>query len=135
VPRAQQSAAAEALLAQLRRNSGIAAGPSSKSHSRDCVAAALAEGGRIGVDVEFRAPGRPIEAIASYLMGAPAVGEAASYRVATFREAYFKAFGDWPSRALLREAAAGAPRYRVAGEVNVLHQDVDGDFLLTLVWR
>ncbi|MBX9747440.1 MAG: 4'-phosphopantetheinyl transferase superfamily protein [Hyphomonadaceae bacterium] len=133
--RAMQSDAAEELCAVLRRDTGIAAGPSSKSHSRAVVAAALARAGHVGIDVEFRAPGRPIDKIALFLSGAAVTGEDAGYRVFTFREAYFKAFGDWPEKALLRDVGSRIEaRYSMAG-IQVLHEAVYGDFMLTLVWR
>ena len=134
--RALQSVAAEELCAALRRDTGIAAGPRSKSHSRAVVAAALVRSGQVGVDVEYRAPGRPIDKIARYLSGADVGGEHAGYRVFTFREAYFKAFGDWPEKAMLREVAGVQDaRYLVGDGVHVLHEDAYGDFVLTLVWR
>jgi len=134
VPRALQSAAANALLEDLRARTGIRAGPSSKAHSRDLAAAALGEG-RIGVDIEYRAPGRPIRAIAHHLMGSAAETEPAAYRVFTFREAYFKAFGDWPSPTLLRLAAGAAEPGRWAcGGLQIRHEPICEDFSLTLVW-
>lgn len=133
--RALQSAAAEELCAVLRRDTGMADGPRSKSHSRAVVAAALVRDGQVGVDVEYRAPGRPIEKIARYLSGGEVSGEDSGYRVFTFYEAYFKAFGDWPEKKLLRDVA-GATRARYAfGRVEVLHENVFDAFILTLVWR
>jgi len=133
--RTLQSEAAEELCAVLRRDTGIAAGPRSKSHSRAVVAAAVSRGGQVGVDVEYRAPGRPIDKIARYLSGGDVSSEDAGYRVFTFREAYFKAFGDWPEKALLRDVAGRTEtRYALDG-VQVLHETVHGDFMLTLVWR
>ncbi len=134
LPRLVQSAAAEDLLGDLRRLTD-GAGASSKSHARACVAAGLAFEGPVGIDVEYRAPGRPIEAIAHYLMGTHAPDETGAYRVFTFREAYFKALGDWPARDALQIAAtATADRYRI-GDLNVLHEEISPEFLLTLVWR
>jgi len=132
VPRPAQSAAAADLLADLRRSAGVAGGPSSKSHSRDRVAVALAECGRVGIDIEYRAPGRPIEKIAGYLMRADAPSYEAAYRVFTFYEAYFKAIGAFPEPDLLRVVAA-APVSEV-GTVRMLHHDVEDAFALTLVW-
>lgn len=135
-PRAVQSAGAEAVLAALRAQNGGNEGVSSKAHARGLVAAAFSRGDRVGIDVEYRAPGRPILAIAQFLMGSPARDEDAAYRAFTFREAYFKAWGDWPSRDLLRVVAdADAPLYRAAPGLNVLHEPVAPDFLLTLVWE
>lgn len=134
--RVEQSAAATALLAELRAESGLAVGPSSKAHSRGLVGAAIAPGGVVGIDVEYRAPGRRFAEIAFYLMDAPAHDETAAYRMLTFREAYFKAVGDWPHQALLRRTAAEeASAYDIGGAMHVRHQSVDDDFYLTLVWR
>jgi hypothetical protein len=133
VAHALQSAEAADLLAVLRQRTGLAEGPSSKSHSRDLVAVALAEDGRIGVDVEFRAPDRPIEKIAAHL-GAPVADVAAGYRVFTFWEAYFKAFGDWPEKGLLRAVAGSSEPLQQAGGMAMLHQVVERDFAFTLVW-
>jgi len=131
-----QSAAAAALLETLRKCTGIAEGPSSKAHARGLMAAAVSTEGQVGVDVEFFAPGRPIQAIAQWLMAAPARDDVSAYRVFTFREAYFKAFGDWPSRELLGQVAASvADEYELEGGIRVLHEAIGADFLLTLVWR
>lgn len=88
----------------------------------------------MGIDVEYWAPGRPITAIARYLMGAPVRDDPAAYRVFTFREAYFKASAVWPAREVLRLVADTQPgRYRVA-DFNVLHEPIGHAFSLTLVW-
>jgi hypothetical protein len=133
VARSLQSATAEALLQELRAQTGIA-GPSSKAHSRALAAAAVARA-RVGIDVEYRAPERRIEEIASYLMGTSPHDASAAYRVFTFREAYFKAFGDWPDKHLMREAAnAAEPGEWACGLVRVRHESIGEDFNLTLVW-
>ena len=134
VPRLVQSAAAADLLADLRGASGVAQGPSSKSHSRDLVAVALAEAGRVGIDIEYRAPGRPIEKIAGHLMRADPPGQEAAYRVFTFYEAYFKAMGAFPEPTLLRAAATITAPVSEVGAVRMLHHDVEDAFALTLVW-
>jgi len=134
IARAIQGATGEELCAVLRDRTGIAAGVSSKSHSRAVVASALARVGRVGVDVEYRAPGRPMDKIARFLMDGDIRDEAAGYRVFTFREAYFKALGDWPSKALLRDVAtAREERYACEG-LEVWHRDVADCFMLTLAW-
>lgn len=133
VAHALQSAEAADLLAALRQQAGVTVGPSSKSHSRDLVAVALAEAGRVGVDVEFCAPERPIEKIASHL-GAPVEDAASGYRVFTFWEAYFKAFGEWPEKALLRAISGSREPLQQAGGMAMLHQVVEEDFAFTLVW-
>jgi hypothetical protein len=133
-PRALQSAGAQALLDDLSGQTD-GTGQSSKAHARGMMAAALTPQGRVGIDLEYRAPGRPILAIAHFLMGTPAPHEESAYRVFTFREAYFKAWGEWPERALLREVAASdALSYRLGADVNVLHEAIHQAFLLTLVW-
>lgn len=131
-PRAAQSAAAEALLQALkRRGSGRAF---SKAHARGLVAAAVAGEGCVGIDLEYRQPGRDIGAIAAWL-GAPARDAASAYRVFTYREAYFKALGDWPAIALLRHVEANdAADFRTSDGLNVRHEAPVPDFALTLVW-
>lgn len=132
-PRAVQSAAAESLLQRLR--AGDQTGVFSKAHARGLVAAAVAEQGCVGIDLEYRQPGRDIVAIARWLMGAPARDEASAYRAFTYREAYFKALGDWPSQALLRCAAgAEATDFRTPDGLNVRHEPAEEGFVLTLVW-
>lgn len=134
--RAVQSAAAANLLAELERRTGIAAGWTSKAHSRAMSAAALSSEGSVGVDVEFEAPGRDIRAVARWLLDGPVADEAAAYRVFTFREAYFKTTGDWASANLLRLAAESqAARYRTPDGFDVMHETPVSGFLLTLVWR
>jgi hypothetical protein len=133
VARSLQSAAAEALLQELRARTGISK-HFSKAHSRALAAAAVAQS-RVGIDVEYRAPGRRIEDIVVLLMGARPLDEEAAYRVFTFREAYFKAFGIWPDRDLLRRAAdAAEPGDWRAENVRIRHEPVGDDFNLTLVW-
>lgn len=134
MPRLAQSKAASALLGELRRASAGAAAWSSKAHSRALVAAAVSDAGPIGVDVEYEAPSRDIGAIARFL-GAPAPDAAAAYRLFTFREAYFKALGQMPARALLRMAAeACQPTYSTPDGLSVLHERPAQGFFLTLVW-
>ncbi|HVZ99872.1 MAG TPA: 4'-phosphopantetheinyl transferase superfamily protein [Caulobacterales bacterium] len=134
LPRAVQSGAAEKLLQDLRRASGVEAGAWSKSHARTCAAAALAPRGGVGIDVEFRAPGRRIVEIAQVLAGAPVANDAAGYRLFTFREAYFKAFGRFPAPPLLRDVAGRRERIFQTGAFDVLHEAIAPDFMLTLVW-
>lgn len=132
-PRARQSAAAEALLQSLRVE--LPEGAASKAHARGMAAAAVTAQGCVGVDLEYRQPGREIGAIAAWLLGAPAPDEASAYRVFTYREAYFKALGDWPSVALLGEVAeAGVRDFQTADRLNVRHEPIADDFVLTLVW-
>jgi hypothetical protein len=133
VARALQSAEAEALLQELRAKSGPE-GPSSKAHSRALVAAAAAPRGRIGIDVEFHAPGRRIRDVARWLMGADARDDGAAYRVFTFYEAYFKAVGVFPSAAAMRAIAGNVEGRCKVDEFDVLHRIAERDFTLTLVW-
>jgi hypothetical protein len=136
VARAIQSAAASALLSRLRAHANMPAGPSSKAHSRAAVAAALIGSGVVGIDVEHRTPGRPIAAIVAYLMGTAPADETSAYRVFTFREAYFKAVGAWPDKTTLQAVSrACEARYVLSDGLNVLHELVCDDFVLTLVWR
>ena len=134
VARALQSAAAADLLAELRLRTGVGEGPSSKSHSRDLVAVALAETGRVGIDAEYRAAGRPIEKIAHHLMDAAPSDMMAAYRAFTFWEAHYKACGHFPEKALLRAVAGSAAPAQEMDGLFVLHCGVEDDFSLTLVW-
>jgi phosphopantetheinyl transferase len=121
------------LLSALRQASGILEGVSSKAHSRAAAAVAVAADGPIGIDIEYRDPERAIVDIARWL-GVDTADARTAYRVFTFREAYFKAFGVWPEKLLLRDVSTrGAAQYRIANAC-VLHEDA-GSFLLTLVWR
>jgi hypothetical protein len=134
LPRAEQRAGAEALLNTLRIDTGCGGGAASKAHSRALVAAAVMAAGCVGVDVEFHAPGRRIEAIAHYLMEADAPDVSAAYRVFTYYEAYFKAVGEFPSPAAMRAVAWNTePDYVVDG-MCVLHRLIENDFTLALVW-
>jgi hypothetical protein len=135
LPRAAQSASADEVLRQLRYRSGISAGPSAKSHSRAMAAAAVAPNGHIGIDVEYRSPGRPIRAIVRLLAGEGAGDEKTAYRVFTFVEAYFKAFARLPDRPLTHAVAcATEPLIRPRGDMGVLHIAPAQAFVLTLVW-
>lgn len=132
-PYAAQSAAAAALLQGLR--AAGAGGAASKAHARGMAAAAAVSEGLVGVDIEYRQPGRDMAAIAAWLMGAPAPDELSAYRVFTYREAYFKAIGDWPGAAALRfVAAAQQTSFQTPDGLNV-QAGLEGDgFVLTLVW-
>ena len=135
MPRLAQSAAANALLLNLRDELACAAAPSSKSHARGVVAAAMSRDGHVGVDVEYCAPGRDICAIATWLAGMDISDDESAYRLFTFREAYFKAFGKNPDRALLRDVAcAPDPMMRPAHNLGVLFAPLENCFLLSLVW-
>lgn len=134
VPRTQQSATAAQLLADLRASVGLEEGPSSKAHSRSWAAAAVASGGRVGIDIEYRTEERPIASIAAWLMKSSAPDAATGWRVFTFYEAYFKATGATPSAALMRDVArANAARF-VLADVTVLHAEPAERVTLTLVW-
>nr|HRK65580.1 hypothetical protein [Terricaulis sp.] len=61
--------------------------------------------------------------------------EASAYRVFTYREAYFKALGAWPTIDLLREVAqAGARDFQTSDGLNVRHEPIADAFVLTLLW-
>lgn len=134
VVRAEQSAAASALLEELRAEAGPTDGPSSKAHSRALAAAAVVRTGRVGVDVEFHAPGRRIEAVARWLMGADAPDVGAAYRVFTFYEAYFKAIGEFPKPEAMRVVAGNTDASGEVAGVQFLHRPIEEMFTLTLVW-
>jgi hypothetical protein len=129
--RARQSAAAAALLAELQGAAG-SVGASSKAHTRHWVAAATIANGRVGIDLEYVTPQRPIIEIAAWLMGARPSDRAAAWRAFTFYEAYFKAFGETPAPALMRSVAQGETL--LPGGARVLHAAPAADFVLTLVW-
>lgn len=71
----------------------------SLSHSRDLVACAVADIGRIGIDIEYMNPDRNFQDLASLAFGprerqtVEAEGASAFYRVWTLREAFAKASG------------------------------------------
>jgi hypothetical protein len=140
IPHSEQSLAAAALLDELRRVTGVAAGPSSKSHSRALVAAALSDEGRVGIDVEYCDAGRDLAGLSRYLLGAdaPALDLSDFYRLWTFHEAYFKAFGVASDVALRRFVlgARGAfgETFEVATGVCVMHAAPADGFALSLVW-
>lgn len=137
IVRTRQSVAAAGLLAELRAATTLAAGPSSKAHTRALMAVAVAAAGRIGIDAEYFHPRRDIRAVARWLMQADAADDTAAYRVFTFREAYFKAIGQMPAAALLRDVALQTtPRFELSPEgLSVLQEVVADDFALTLVWE
>ena len=138
-PRESQSAEAEALLRDLRSASGLAAGPSSKSHSRALSAAACAEAGQVGVDVEWFGAARNMGGLSRFLLDTDDGADDALglLSVWCYREAYFKAFGDFPTLAQ-RRALFGRPRLwgeaQAAEDCRVLFQRLDGDFLLCALW-
>lgn len=134
-PRQAQSAWAEELLARLRQQSGVRAGSASKAHSRGLAVAALAARGRLGVDAEYHAPGRPIDEIVNALMQARARDAAAAYKVFTFWEAYFKALGRYPERGLLRRVAEAEHARFLLDDLHVAHATIENAFTLTLVFR
>lgn len=134
LPRGIQSASADALLRELRAQDGALSGPSSKAHSRALVAAAVGKKGVLGLDVEFHAPGRPIEAIARYLMGMSPANAEAAYRVFTFYEAYFKATGAFPSAAAMRAIAEIEESECVIDGLRVHHCTIERGFTMALAW-
>lgn len=133
LPRPMQSAAAEALLTRLRAL-GADAAATSKSHSRALAAAAIGPG-RIGIDVEYHDPRRDTGKIGRFLTDAPVADAAATYRAVTFWEAYFKAVGEWPERAVIRRAAASAAMFEAPGGLMAFFDRPTPDFTLCLVWQ
>jgi len=133
--RGVQSAGAALLLGDLRAWARVQEGVVSIAHARGWVAAAVAREGRVGIDLEYCTPLRPIGEIAQWLMGSDAPNTAAAWRVFTFYEAYFKAFGEAPSRALmLAVARTQGELTRLPGALGVLHVALAADAVLTLVW-
>lgn len=62
--------------------------------------------------------------------------EGAGYRAFTYREAYFKALGAWPERALLRLAAeAESAEFGTPDGLAVRFEEAAPGFVLTLVWN
>ncbi|WP_420471515.1 hypothetical protein [Brevundimonas sp. FT23042] len=135
LPRHVQSEAAGRLADELASVTEGSGGMISRAHSRTGVAVAATPVGRIGCDLEHRTKGRPIRDIADLLMNRRPDDDQTAYRVFTFHEAYFKAFGEMAGAARLRAVAQEtAARYRTTDGLNVLHEAVGGDFLLTIVW-
>jgi hypothetical protein len=142
--RSAQSLAARGLAEALAQAAGLAEAPDlaqSRSHCRGFVAAAVGAGSglRLGVDLEYDAPGRPIAEIAALYLGAPVpdLSPGAFYRAWTVGEAWVKAFGARPEAALVRlvldrEVADGRV-YRL-GEAAVMHDTPAPGFRLSLVW-
>jgi hypothetical protein len=141
MPRMQQSAAASRLAARLEE-ACPAAMARSRSHSRAIIAAAAGSmpGLILGIDVEWMAPNRPFDAITRMLLPSASLqmDMQTFYRGWTFSEAYYKAFGDFPGEALLREAIAAGNDSRAVGladGTHVLLDRVAEDFRICLVWR
>lgn len=94
----------------------------------------------IGIDIEWIAPERPIQAMARDLLGEEAreVTLHDFYRLWTFRESYFKAFQSMPSAAMTLEflaCSASLAIHRLGLDVNVLEHRLAADaFQLCLVW-
>ena len=131
VARRLQSEAAAALLAQFP-----SAARHSKSHSRAVVAIALGNVTRIGIDVEWIDPERPIAQLAAYLEWGE-IDRDAFYRGWTFREAYYKAFQANPSAALTVRAMAAPPDETTLVSTDGVHLfqcRVFDRFQLGLVW-
>lgn len=134
-----QSGEAEALLSDLRAAAGLPQGPSSKSHARAMCAVAAAESGRVGVDVEWIGAARDLTALARFLLDSADFGGdvEALYRVWTFREAAFKAFGVFPDLAqrrsvfLARDHGEAPWRW---GEGALLFRRLERDFQMCVAW-
>jgi hypothetical protein len=135
-----QSAAAEDLVSRI--GSGVTVTARSKSHSRTMIAVAVgdAPGLRLGIDVEWKKPDRPFEAIAGlYLdVAGASIGADAFYRAWTFGEAYFKAFQKDPGPSALRQilARSSADPVRLGADGPWVYQRPLGDdYQMTLVWQ
>ncbi len=114
------------------------------SHSRGVVAAAIAHGARVGIDVEYMCPKRNTGAILEVFLGPmdKPVSRVAFYRAWTFGEAYFKAFGRLPgaeSLARIVEHHVDDGLYRIErrenAAVGVLHSKPFQNFSLSIVWE
>ena len=152
VPRRRQKEAVRYLLAEVSARAPVGCSSvteyQSMSHSRRIVAAAIGRGGRVGIDVELMCPRRNTGAILEVFL-APMdnpVSLSAFYRVWTFGEAYFKAFGRLPGSEALSQVidvhagdgtSDGAYRVdcRKNGAAGVLHSVPFDDFALTIVWE
>jgi hypothetical protein len=145
VARAGQSIAVRRLMDDLTQAAGLAAAidlVGSQSHCRGLVAAVCGVGSklRLGVDLEFDAPGRPIADIAALYLGETVAGltPGAFYRAWTVGEAWIKAFGARPGAALIHRVLANEVAdglvYQL-GEAEVLHDTPASGFRLSLVWN
>jgi hypothetical protein len=141
LPRARQSAAATRLGKGLRDANFIPT-TLSKSHSRMAVAAALGDArvSALGIDIEWIAPERRLDAVAAMIFD-PVPENLAPldfYCGWTFYEAYFKAFQRFPPGVSVSDVVAHAPRdgiFRFADGTQVLHRVVAESFLLCIVWE
>jgi hypothetical protein len=133
VPHRDQSAAAAQLVARL--------GPAtltSRSHSRGMITAAAGDALALGIDIEWRKPGRDFANLArAFLERAPDRMTAADfYRGWTFHEAYYKAFQRFPGEADVSAVlAAESETVTLTGGTQVLQRGVAQMFQLCLVWR
>jgi hypothetical protein len=141
ISRSRQSEAATRLFARLC-GAGFSPAAQSRSHSRGVVAVAAGDamGLSLGVDIEWMAPGRPIEAIArNFLTSAPQGLKIADFYCGwTFHEAYYKAFQRIPNETLVRETVARTTdglAFQLADGTQVMQQCVAEIFRLCLVWR
>jgi len=140
MPRAQQSEGAARLIDRLSEGD-FRPVAESKSHSRALLAAAAGDvpGLRLGIDIEWMAPGRSFGTIARTFLPdvSPQIGMAEFYRGWTFFEAYFKTFGHFPRQELVADVIAHAPddRVQALGErIWMLQRCVAENFRLCLVW-
>jgi hypothetical protein len=140
-PHPVQSACAATLAARLSASAGSGA-MISKSHSRALVAAACAGPpvAKLGIDVEWMAPGRAFTAILRHFvprLTAPVACDA-FYRTWTFLEAHFKAYQHWPDeeelRQVLAEPAHDGQWQTVKGN-HLIQRRIHGDFQLTVLWH
>ena len=147
VPHRQQSADVRRLLGDLSARVPAPYPESeerhSLSHSRGVAAAAIAHHGRVGIDVEYMCPRRDMHAMLEAFLGPmhKRMPPAVCYRVWTFGEAYFKAFGSLPGGKILGHVIDRPPDdglYQlvrpVGAAVGVLHSQPFNEFALTVVW-
>ncbi len=102
-------------------------------------AAAVADAGRVGVDIEWMGAVRDPAGMSRYLLESDAgAGDAVGlFRVWTYYEAFFKAFGAFPNLEQRRALFASPRLWEKASAQDggsVLFQRLDGDFLLCALW-
>ena len=141
-PLADQRADADKCMQRIRDALG-AEDLRSRSHSRGLAAATAASGpSALGLDAEYADSRRPWPAIIAHYAQAPRIEGApvdALCRGWTFLEAWYKAFGAWPSSEQVCEAVGAQPESPApvsAGEdIYRFHMTPAPGFSATLVWK
>jgi hypothetical protein len=140
--RSVQSSAAEELMSRLTSKMAITA--RSKSHSRTMIAVAAGDAPdlRLGIDIEWKKPDRPFDAIAGLFVDVAGrtIGIDAFYRAWTFGEAYFKAFQRQAGAAELDQildlpADSAGPIALGADGIWTWQRPLGDAFQMSLVWR